>query len=307
MSISVVVNTKNMATTIGAAIESVAHLADEVIVVDMNSQDDTVAVAKKLGAEVFSYKEDLGFADPARNFALSKAQNDWILVLDADEEISSQLVQELKKIVMGKISPDLVGDCYFIARQNMIFNHAFAQTGWWPDYQLRFFKKGMVQWTDQVHTLPVATGKIIQLPADPQLAILHHNYQTVTQFIERLNRYTTLELTKMNPAEQDFTADELMKSFSSEFFRRLFKEKGFADGLHGLSLSFLQSFYQLTVFLKEWQQVGFQDKTSASEILQALQTFQKDFNYWMADWQVQHSTGWKKIYWQLQRRRATSK
>src|SRR5258708_3812982 len=106
MSISVVINTKNMAGTIGQAIKSVEGIADEVIIVDMMSSDDTVAIAKKNGAQVFNYTEDLGFADPARNFALSKAKSDWILVLDADEEVPEALGRLLKKISVGQVPAD---------------------------------------------------------------------------------------------------------------------------------------------------------------------------------------------------------
>src|SRR5258708_35956670 len=224
MSISVVINTKNMAETIGQAIKSVQDFADEVIVVDMKSSDETVAIAEKLGAKVFHYKEDLQFADPARNFALAKAKGDWIFVLDADEEVSPDLAELLKKIVANQVQTEFQGDCYFIPRQNIVFGEVMQHTGWWPDHQLRFFKNGVVQWTDKVHTHPLTTGKVIKLAANPKIAIIHHNYQTVAQFIDRLNRYTTLELAKRTGT--NFTAQKLIQSFSSELFRRLFVSEG---------------------------------------------------------------------------------
>jgi glycosyltransferase involved in cell wall biosynthesis len=306
MSISVVINTKDMAETIGAAIKSVHKWADEVIVVDMKSSDETVAIAEKNSAKVFHYKEDLQFADPARNFALSKAKSDWIFVLDADEEVSPELAAVLQKITAGEVEDYLVGDCYYVPRQNIIFGKALAHTGWWPDYQLRFFKNGAVQWTDKVHTQPIFQGQLVYLPTNSQAAIIHHNYQTVSQFIHRLNRYTDLELKKTpEDSAQKYDADHLVRSFSSEFFRRLFVREGFHDGLHGLGLSFLQSFYELTVFLKRWQKLEFKDKTSQAEIITAVESFQKDLQYWTADWHVNHSTGFSKIFWMIRRKMAS--
>lgn len=313
MSISVVMNTKNMAETLPAAIKSVAKLADEVVVVDMNSTDGTVELAKKLGATVFEYKQNLGFADPARNFALSKAKSDWTFVLDADEEVSEGLAKLLRQVVKQEVPADLQGDCYYVPRQNIIFGQALAHTGWWPDYQLRFFKRGTVHWTDKVHTQPEFEGQLVYLPAETGSVILHHNYQTVQQFIDRLNRYTNLELAKKSSKEskKQCTPEELVKSFSAEFFKRMFVSNGLADGMHGLSLSFLQSFYELTVFLKQWQELSFPESENYSSVahqqksVRALHHFQKDLSYWLADWHVQHSHGLVQVYWKLRRKLAT--
>ncbi len=301
-----------MAGTIGDTIRSVKGFVDEVVVIDMMSSDETVKVAEKTGAKVYEYKEDLGFADPARNFALGKATKDWVLVLDADEEASPDLVTLLKKIVSQDVPQELVGECYFIPRQNIIFGQAIQHTGWWPDYQLRFFKKGTVQWTDKVHTHPEATGEVIHLPADSKTAIIHHNYQTVSQFIDRLNTYTELEVQKKQSEtkrEIPFTAAQLINSFSSDLFRRLFVEEGLKDGLHGLSLAFLQSFYELSVFLKQWQTKDFVDQKNASherQVILALEDFHKDLHYWISDWHVKNSSGIAKLYWTIKRKQASS-
>src|SRR5258708_5586692 len=193
MSLSVVINTKNMGGTIRRALESIKDVATEIVIVDMNSTDETLKIAYQYTDKIFTYEKDLLFADPARNFALSKATGDWILVIDADEELSDSLKSMMKLIMSGKMDANLQADCYFIPRRNIIFGKRMEKTGWWPDYQLRFFKRGQAEWTDKVHTPPITHGKVVQLPAKDELAIIHHNYQTVAQYVERLNRYTTVQ------------------------------------------------------------------------------------------------------------------
>jgi glycosyltransferase involved in cell wall biosynthesis len=302
--LSVVVNTKNAAETLKGSLESVKDFADEIVVVDMKSSDDTVVLAKKYTKKVFAYERDLGFADPARNFALSKATGDWVLVLDADEEITSDLKEKLRGI-MSSEKDDVIA--YFLPRKNMIFGKWIAHTGWWPDYQLRFFKKGTVSWTEKVHTSPVAIGKTAVLPAQESLAIVHHNYQRISQFVDRLNRYTTVQSQQKfsEKSEQEFSSANIIKSFANEFFRRMFVQDGLLDGQHGVSLSFLQAMYEQIVFLKKWEQAGFVDSKRNSDpaaTVKALREFQNDLNYWLADWQVKHARGASYIVWKIRRR-----
>jgi len=188
-----------------------------------------------------------------------------------------------------------------------MFGQALEHSGWWPDYQLRFFKNGAVHWTDKVHTQPTYTGKLVYLPANPQSAIIHHNYQTISQFIQRLDRYTDLELRKRTQStkSQSFTAKAVVESFSAEFFLRFFVHEGVKDGLHGLSLSFLQSFYEQTVLLKMWQNEKFIDKSTQKEAILALEGFEKDLQYWLADWHFHHAHGLERFYWMIQRKMAS--
>jgi len=296
-----------MAGTLGNALESVKDFANEVIVVDMKSTDDTVKIAKKYGAKVFPYEKDLRFADPARNFALSKASGDWILVLDADEEVSPSLKKLLQQIISGDVNEKLQANCYFIPRRNEIFGKWLNNTGWWPDYQLRFFKKDMASWTDKIHTAPMAKGKVAYIPAEMDLALLHHNYQSVSQFLERLNRYTDLEGSEQfasHKRETQFSTTLITESFSSEFFRRFFVQKGFEDGIQGLSLSFLQAMYQMIVALKQWEQEGFPEsgEHNSEKDLTSLEKFQQELAYWIADWKVQHTSGIESFFWKIRRK-----
>jgi glycosyltransferase involved in cell wall biosynthesis len=294
-SISVVINTKNSAETLARTLKSVSW-ADEIIVVDMKSSDDTKQVAKKFTNKVFDHP-DVGYVEPARNMAVNKAKSDWILVIDADEEIPPSLKQKIKQLVTG----DATADAYYLPRKNIIFGEWQRHAGWWPDYQLRLFKKGTVQWNDMIHQPPKLTGDSDSLAAREDLAILHHNYQTIEQFLARLNRYTTHEASS-NPV-QITNSEALVESFTNEFLSRLFANRGLEDGIHGVSVAFLQAFYEQAVFLKKWQAEQFPTRRKEQKAtLKSLRKFQRELNYWIADWHIQHSSGIPKIWWQFRRK-----
>ncbi|MEK7188473.1 MAG: glycosyltransferase family 2 protein, partial [Patescibacteria group bacterium] len=147
--ISVVINTLNEAKNLPRAIASIKNFADEIVVVDMRSDDKTVGVAKKLGAKVYLH-ERTSYVEPARNFAISKvmSQSDsqrsqWVLILDADEEVPDTLAQKLKESMEKN-----KGDYFRIPRKNIIFGKWMQHSRWWPDFNIRFFKKGFVSWSE---------------------------------------------------------------------------------------------------------------------------------------------------------------
>ena len=276
--ISVIINTFNEEKSIKRAIKSAAW-ADEIIVCDMHSKDKTIEIAKKLGAKVIFFKEE-GFVEPARNYAVSKASNEWILLLDADEELPSQLADRLRKIVNKYKSISYVE----IPRKNIIFGKVMQATGWWPDYQVRLFKKGKVLWQDKIHSKPKLNGEGIKLDPYEDLAIIHHNYQTMEQFIERMNCYTSIEAEQIHKEGYKFSWKDLFEKPLNEFLSRFFANQGYKDGLHGLSLSFLQAFSFLVVYLKLWQIDSFKPQEVAlTEIKKEADKTSAALNYWFKD------------------------
>ncbi len=274
--ISVVINTQNEERYIGRAIESVVW-ADEIIVCDMRSDDKTVEIAKKFGAKVFLHKRE-NYVEPVRNFALSKASNDWILVLDPDEEIPESLAKRLQKIASSIEQIDYVR----VPRRNIIFNHLMKASMWWPDYNIRFFKKGSVKWTDKIHRSPETSGQGLDLPAEEEYAIIHRSYFSVSQFVERMNRYSDIQADELKKAGYQFSWQDLFEKPLSEFLSRFFANKGYQDGLHGLALSLLQAFSFLVVYLKVWESNRFKEIDISLEELK----YQKDksaqnINYWI--------------------------
>lgn len=305
MSLSVVVNTKNSAETLEATLKSV-YWADEIVVVDMFSQDKTVEIAKKFTKNIFTHP-DVGYVEPARNFAIAKAGHDWILVLDADEEVSP----DLKELILKLISTESEASAYYFPRKNLIFGRWIKHAHWWPDYQLRLFQKGSVTWSDEIHSIPITTGEVAELPAQENLSLIHHNYQTIHQFIERLNRYTEITAKNKTSISPPSSANLInssglvsLKTFFNEFLSRFFADEGYRDHEHGLSLSLLQAFYELVVKLKAWEKTGFEHhETSFNLWLKDLRNFQTDLNFWIADYRVKYAGNFlTKAFWRLRRK-----
>lgn len=272
--ISVIINTFNEEKNIETALKSVSF-ADEVIVCDMNSQDNTVEIAKKSGAQVIFYKYT-GFVEPARNFAISKVSNPWILILDADERIENELRVRIKEIVAKTKNYDFVK----IPRKNIIFGK-WVKSGWWPDYQIRLFKKGKVTWGDKIHSQPKTLGKGLSLPTEEKYALIHNNYQSIGQFIERMNRYTTIEADELEKQKVKFEWKYLIEKPLSEFLSRFFANKGYQDGLHGLVLSILQAISFFVVYLKVWENSKFrQEDLTIADFQAEIETGGKGVNYW---------------------------
>lgn len=274
--ISVVINTLNEEKNIARAINSIKWV-DEIIVCDMHSGDKTIEIAKKLGAKVFLHKQ-VEYVEPARNFAISKATNNWILILDADEEIPESLALEIKKMMSKGIKSDFVE----IPRKNIIFDKWIQHSGWWPDYQVRFFKKGSVIWSSDIHSKPKTDGLGLTLQAEENFAIIHNNYRTVDQFIQRMNRYSEVEARELTSNKYKFHWTDILTKPLDEFLSRFFAREGYKDGIHGLTLALLQAFSELVVYLKVWEKTKFkEEEISIKDMDQQKAEASRKINYWL--------------------------
>lgn len=290
------VHTKNSAKTLQGCLDSLKFV-DQVFVVDMGSIDSTRTIARQYSNVTILEHEDVGYVEPARNYALKHVKTAWTLIVDSDEEVQPALKQKIVEITNAVMAADV----YLIPRKNIIFDDWIEHTGWWPDYQLRFFKTGAIQWSAKIHAQPKVTGKHEFIPPDPELALLHHNYQTIEQFIDRLNRYTTIEV-KHSQDPKANAEKSLPEIFSSEFSHRFFVRDGVQDGQHGFALSYLQAMYQVAAQLKRWQAAGFSDNKDEKSLLKSFDTSLQELRYWLADYHVKHSSGSKKLYWKLRRK-----
>lgn len=276
MKLSAVINTRNEAANIIRCLHSVVAHVDEVVVVDMESRDGTAALARKYTKRIYRHKY-LGYVEPARNFAIAKASGDWVLVIDADEILPESLGLRLRQLIEGKYN------FYRIPRKNLIFGRWIQHSGWWPDYQIRLFKKDSVVWNDEIHSIPITYGEGIDLPALPQEALMHFNYTGIDQYIERLMRYTSVEALQLVKENIPFNWKNIFHKPAHEFLTRFFVWEGYKDGLHGLVLSILQSFSMLVVQLKHWEQHKFitQDNPEfLDETVTALRKVNNEVTYW---------------------------
>lgn len=274
--ISVVINTLNEEKNIERVLKSVKW-ADEIVVCDMHSEDETVKIAKKYKAKVV-YHKPTGYVEPARNFAIGKASGDWILILDADEEIPERLSNRLRDIANGTEQIDYVE----IPRKNIIFNKWIQNSFWWPDYNIRFFKKGKVIWSDKIHSRPETSGIGIKLEANEENAIIHYNYQTLDQYLERLNRYTNQQAKELIEEGYKFHWTDLISKPLSEFLSRYFANGGYKDELHGLVLSLLQSYSELIKYLRIWEHDKFKEQEiDINEFKIQSRGWGDELNYWI--------------------------
>lgn len=276
--IAVVINTLNEEKNLERAISSVKEIAGEIIVVDMHSDDATQSIARRMGATVYEH-ERTGYVEPARNFALSKATLDWILILDADEEIPSSLATQLVEM-----SQTPSADYYAIPRKNLIFGKWIRHSRWWPDYNIRFFKKGCVVWNEVIHSVPTTVGKGIDLAAQEDNAIIHHNYNSIDSYLTRLIRYSTEQAKVLRKNRTEFFWIDLLKKPSAEFCSRYFNGEGYKDGVHGLALAGLQAFSEFVLYLKLWELEKYSVKSpSVKDVISEMKHIDGEIRYWQAD------------------------
>ncbi|MDD4938449.1 MAG: glycosyltransferase family 2 protein [Candidatus Shapirobacteria bacterium] len=273
--ISVVVNVRNEAENLAKCLRSIKDFADEIIVVDMKSTDNSVAIAKSAGAKVFSHKP-LKYVEPARNYGLSKAIGKWILLLDPDEFLNKTLKKDLKAVIQRT-------DINFvkIPRQNIIFGKWIKHANCWPDYLIRFFKKGAVTWQNEIHSQPVTTGNGLTLLDSDKLAIKHNNYQSVAQFITRAVRYSNIQAEELNAQDYKLKISDFILKPIQEFNSRFFFAEGYKDGFHGLVFCLLQAFAIGLIYIRLWEIQGSQDKQILKEsFVSASQEATFEYDHW---------------------------
>lgn len=260
--ISVIIHTINEEKNIVACIKSVQKLADEILVVDMKSTDRTVPLAKKMGARILSVKR-YGYVEPARALAIKEAKCDWIAIIDADERLTPSLIKELQRIVKENTY-----DCIEIPKKNLVLKSWMQHTAWWPDYLVRFFRKGTVVWPKVIHSAPILKGKKYTLPAEECFAIVHYSLQTVDEVLEKILRYTTKESSEVVATFK--TLPELLAYTSKDFNWRFLDKEGYKDGTRGYVMSEMMRLYRLLIFMRHWEKMGYPELTGVEEYANSL-------------------------------------
>ncbi len=226
--LSITIITKNEAPRIEACLRSIAW-ADEIIVLDAGSTDDTVAICKKYTDKVV-VTDWPGFG-PQKNRALEKATSDWILSIDADEQVSEGLRDE----VMALIKSDASCSAYAIPRLSSYLGKTLRYGDWRNDYCVRLFKRGCAQFTnDSVHEkLQVPSGKIGKL----KNPLYHATFTSLEQVLEKVNSYSTLGAAAKYNKGQRATLLKAIGRGLWTFFRGYILKRGFLDGREGFMLA----------------------------------------------------------------------
>ncbi len=248
MLLSVCIITLNEEANIVRTLESVKTIADEIIVVDSGSTDRTASLAQSRGAKVFT-EEWKGFARQ-KNSALAKATRDWILYLDADEEVSPELAASIKALLeSGPSAPPFGG--YNIARRNIYLHRWFKHSGYYPDRSLRLVKRGWAEFELALFHEEMKTAQETGvLPGD----LIHHAYPTLESFIEHANRYSSLGARMVaEKRSAGFSVGDIVLRPLWTFLSRYFFRLGFLDGREGLIVQMQYAAYVSWKYAKAWE------------------------------------------------------
>lgn len=223
MSLSVAIITRDEEANLPRTLASV-RWADEVVVVDSGSNDATVEIARRAGAKVF-VEEWRGFG-AQKNFALRQCSGDWLLSLDADEEVSPELAAEIQTAIRNPTA----AQAYLVSRRNLFLGRWLRHGGMYPDRKLRLIRKG-VAWFEErpVHEDMKFSGETRQLHG----GLIHHAYPTLASYLEHLQRYSTLAAATVPPHGALWFATQTLLNPYATFLYNYIVRGGFLDGRPG--------------------------------------------------------------------------
>jgi (heptosyl)LPS beta-1,4-glucosyltransferase len=273
--ISVIINTLNEENNLPFALRSVRLWVDEIVVVDMHSTDRTVEIAREFGARIHLHRGP-GFNYAPRAFAVNQASSEWILMVDADELIPVALSRDLRRMAEADEA-----DVILLHRANYFFGALMLHTGIGPtqDTQVRFFKKGFVVGSSTAHQdfKPIDGARVKTLSYRGDNAIIHFTYLDSRQFIEKLNRYTTIEAQQAFERGERISPARAFLKTVKHFVGRYLAWQGFRDGWRGLYVSLFYTFYKVVTAAKlqelatvgDRSQIEFSYRQEAEQILSA--------------------------------------
>ena len=278
MALSVVIITKNEEANIARTLASVVDLADEIILVDSGSTDRTLEFARSFGLKVKIFVEEWkGFARQ-KNSGIAKASGDWILSVDADEEVSPELAQEIGEAIEAQKEEDdyqsadgheralehpdgqpyikqrlksEVVVAYEIARKNFFMTRWIRRGGFYPDRKLRLVTRKIARFEERaVHEDMKLNGPVGSLRGD----LLHHAYPTLSGYIEHMNRYSSLGAEMaVARGKSGFSSWNIVVRPWATFFYNYVLRLGFLDGREGLLLHLYHATYVSWKYAKIWE------------------------------------------------------
>lgn len=246
MTIAGIILTRNEAANIAACIESL-RWTDSILVFDSFSTDDTVKIAQDLGVQVIQHPFEN--YTKQRNAALEAVSADWVFFVDADERSSPEQAEEIRSAIRD---PQYAG--YWVPRHNYIFGKLTRHTGWYPDYQLRVMRRTDAHYdtSRDVHETVVLNGEAGYL----KTPLVHYNYHSLAQFIYKQERYTDYAARDLFRQGVRVKPQNYILQPLRHFRWRFFELQGYRDGLHGLELSLLMSWYEFQKYVRlrrEWR------------------------------------------------------
>ena len=244
--LSVTIITLNEEQNIRRTLQSV-NWADEIIVLDSGSTDGTVAICREFTDKVY-HQSWLGFSGQ-KNAAIDRAAGEWVLSLDADEPVEGALAEEIRRIISSPGS----FDGYRIPRKTFFLGKWIRHGGWYPDYNLRLFRRGKGRFEERaVHEAITVQGTV----GSTVHAIEHHAFPDLASYMSSINKYSSLAVSEMakrgiSPFKAGWS-NILLRPLLTFVYKYLFR-RGFLDGKHGLVLNLFHSYYVFAKYAKAWE------------------------------------------------------
>jgi len=242
--LSVILITRNEEANLADCLASLEGIAQQIVVVDTNSSDRTLDIAKSYGAVIAQPQDWPGFG-PQKNRALDLATGEWVLSLDADE----RLTPALKSEIVTAIHHSAHVDCFAIPRLSWYCGRFIRHSGWNPDYVDRLFKRGSARFSDDlVHERLIPSGQVAKL----ENPMLHYSFMDYSQVLQKIDRYSTAS------AEQAFAQGKTSTPLKAvlhgvwSFFRTYFLQAGFLDGPQGFTLAMSNAQGTYYRYIKLW-------------------------------------------------------
>ena len=239
--LAVLILTKNEEANISQVVRNAFECANQVVVIDSGSSDNTIKLAEEQGAKVCYREWDNDFA-AQRNFGLLQTENDWVLYLDADERLDSKLIKSIKKVLLL----DDRTKQYIMQRKSVAFGTEFNHGVLYPDYVKRMFPRTAVKWVHKVHEHPQCS----LTPENLEGHIIHYTYKDWQHWESKLCQYTTIWANDAFQQGKEISLPGIFLHSFGGFAKMFFLRAGFMDGWMGVYMCFNHFFYTMLKYLK---------------------------------------------------------
>ena len=246
-SVSAFVICMNEERNIRCCLESIKW-CDEIVIVDSGSTDETLSICREYTDRIFE-RNWPGFVEQKR-FALGQCTHDWVLNIDADEEVSFELRDELLEVLSADLKQQVDYSGYQLLRVVFYLNRWWRKGGWFPEFRLRFFRRKATSWGgEDPHEKALVSGKVTRLRGE----LRHYTYADMSQHARSLNLLSSVAAASMHSRGETSTLVQMLLNPLFRFFKFYVLKKGFLEGLPGLIVAFLEGHYVFLKYVKLWE------------------------------------------------------
>lgn len=258
--ISAVIVVKNNPPFLLKVIDSVYDLVSEIVIVNIGISSQLVeALKKNKKVKIIRIKEEVPYVELIREKTKNFAKSDYIFFLDPDEIVTPKL----KTIIKSHLASY---DFFKIPRKNIILGRWIKHSRWWPDYQVRIFKKNKISWPKIIHRQPKVEGRGFEVEPREEFALIHHNYKDIDEYLEKARRYAKYEAKELYDEKRIFSFSDAVKKSLNEFISRYFAAEGYKDGSQGFVLAILQLMYYFFVYFYYLEMKKFKPNEEIDEV-----------------------------------------